>query len=405
MSSIVPKLDDAEFTVSVSTSFEEARVGREEWDQFVRDVGGELYVTYDWCRIWWLHYNEQRRLRIYIFREGGRIVGLAPMFLERVRLGPVSLNVAKRVGADFALIVFSLPLADAYAERAYGELISRLIVGEKCDAVWFGLMEGNDATIDALRESCRALREIVTVVRDVSSGPYTIFRLPDSFQAYLANLDRRQRQNFQRQLKLLKKNFSVETVVSGHTSEAMEEFAGFKALHERQWQSEGKLGHFGDWPGSELFNRELVREMSQLGRLRFVRLVADQKVVAFQYAFIFGNKCYWRLPARAPDRKLDRFGLGILGLVHLIEAMIKECVRQIDGGIGHYDYKVRFGGEELEARSIVVVARRAVLRAHGFLKLSDLLHLVYYRIWFLRLAPRLKLMKWPLWRTWVRSRL
>jgi hypothetical protein len=36
---------------------------------------------------------------------------------------------------------------------------------------------------------------------------------------------------------------------------------------------------------------------------------------------------------------------------------------------------------------------------------SDLLHLLYYRIWFSRIAPHLPLPRRPLWRIWMRSHL
>ena len=39
---------------------------------------------------------------------------------------------------------------------------------------------------------------------------------------------------------------------------------------------------------------------------------------------------------------------------------------------------------------------------------ADLIHLLYYRVWFLKLAPRLRqklgLKPRPLWRLWIRSR-
>jgi CelD/BcsL family acetyltransferase involved in cellulose biosynthesis len=397
----------AKFTLTVSDSFEFAGVAREEWDGLVQDIGGDIYVTYDWLRIWWRHYGENRRLRLFVFRKERRLVGLAPMFIERIAFGPVSLKIAKRVGADFALTIFALPLAPDYVEVIYAELVKRLIEGENCDAVWFGFMPGDDPTVNGLREACRGLRTLATVGRDSAAGPHTLFHLPDTFASYVASLDGGDRQNYRRRLKLLDKDYKVESDVVCDPLNAVEVLADFKSAHDRQWQAEGKFGHFGDWPRSELFNIDLVTELSRLGRVRLLRLSADGRVVACEYAFVFGNCCYWRLGARATGREWDRFGLGILGLMQLIEAMIDEGVHRIEAGVGHYDYKVRFGGQELEIRSVLVVSNRhgAVLRAKLFVKLSDLLHLVYYRIWLKRLAPRLRLSRRPFWRTWIRSRL
>jgi CelD/BcsL family acetyltransferase involved in cellulose biosynthesis len=397
----------SELTVSVFDSIEQSGLTREEWDQFVLAVEGSLYVSYDWCSIWWRYYGRGRRLRLFIFRDGVRLVGLAPMFIERLWLGPVRLKIAKRVGADFALTMFGLPLAHDHAQGAYRALIAALIEGEKCDAVWFGFMPGNDPTTSALRDACRSLEGAVIVARDAPAGPHTVFNLPSGFAAYLARLDKRQRQNHRRDSNLLNKNFAIRGDVVTDPAQAPAEFASFKAMHTAQWRMERKLGHFGDWPASEQFNADLVSQMSRLGRFRIVRLFADGNVVASQYAFVFGDCCYWRLPARAVTDGLERFGLGRLGLMQLVETMIAEGVRRIEAGVGHYDYKLRLGAEELSLRSILVVADRnsSALRARLFLKLSDVLHLVYYRVWFGRIAPHLPLPRRPLRRFWIRRRL
>jgi len=35
---------------------------------------------------------------------------------------------------------------------------------------------------------------------------------------------------------------------------------------------------------------------------------------------------------------------------------------------------------------------------------ADLLHLAYYRVWYIRVAPRLRVLSRPLWRSWIRRR-
>ena len=398
-------LAETGLTVSVLTSFEDAHITRDEWDQVVLNVGGDLYMTYDWCQIWWHHYGQGRELRLFIFRQGGAIVGLAPMFIERIWLGLVSLKLAKRVGADFALTIFSLPLTVDYAEIAYKELITRLIEGDRCDAVWFGFMPGNDATAGSLRHACHSLRGIVTVARDTAVGPHTVFRLPDSFELYLGGLDGRQRQNYRRRLKLFNKSFNVRSDVVSSPQEATAAFANFVSLHTVQWKTKGKPGHFGDWPGSEAFNTDLVDRLSRLGRFRLARIFADEQIISYQYAFVFGRNCYWRLPARVMENNWDRFGLGILGMLQLIELMILEHLQCVEAGVGHYDHKLHFNGQELQYRSCVVRRTQfgAMLRTSLFLMLSDLLHLVYYRVWRLRIAPHMAFRATPLWSTWIRA--
>ena len=358
----------------IAELFETTAVTRQEWDDFVLDLRGDIYMTYDWCRIWWRHYGQGRALRLFIFRESGRLVGLAPMFVERVRLGPVRLKFGKRVGADHALSIFSLPIAAEFVENVYLHVLSSFIIAERCDAVWIGFSPGDDPTLSGLRGAVSAQSERISMVRDASVGPHTVFSLPATFDAYLNGLDKRQRQNYRRQLKQLKGAFNVQSEVVSDPTRALKTFGDFQAAHARQWAAEGKLGHFGDWPGAVEFNSELIACLSKTGRFRMVCLRVDGAVVSYQYAFVYGRRCYWRLPARSPDPEFDRFGLGVLGLVQLIEIMIGEGVRAIEAGVGRYEYKLRFGGEEMNVHSCVILANRGSTLARYKLFSESVLH-------------------------------
>jgi CelD/BcsL family acetyltransferase involved in cellulose biosynthesis len=236
---------------------------------------------------------------------------------------------------------------------------------------------------------------------------HVFFHLPDNFETYVASLHTGARQKYRRRLRLLKKTFAVEESIVSDPAHAPRAFFEFQEFHTTQWKSEGKPGHFGDWPHSDAFNLDMVKQLSQLGRFRMIRLSANGKPVAMQYAFTFGENCYWRLPARAVGEEMNRFGLGTLGLLQLIEQMSREGIRRIEGGPSHYDYKIEYGGRETSFVSLLVRSTRwgSSLRVRLFLGISDLLHFAYYRVWRLRIAPRLPLPRMPLWRTWIRSRM
>jgi CelD/BcsL family acetyltransferase involved in cellulose biosynthesis len=405
--SATPEMEDAVVAASLQTSFEDAGLSREEWDQFVLDVGGDLYSSYDWCRIWWRHYGRGRKLRLFIFRREGRLVGLAPMFIERIRLGPLTIRIAKRVGADFAVDVFALPVLTYASTGIYRHIISKLLETDKCDAVWFGFLPSEDPSLPYLRAVASVPNGAFVLARDAAAGVHTVFHLRGNFDAYVAGLARSARQNYRRQLNLLKKAFEIKQAVVSNSADAVAEFNAFRTFHARQWQAEGRSGHFGDWPHSEAFNRDLVAQLAELGRFRMLHLYASNVAIATQYAFTFGPNCYWRLPARTTDKDMGRFGLGVLGLMQLAERMSEEGIQRIDGGPGHYDYKVKYGGRESEYFSVLVKSTRIAssVRVNLFVSLSFLAHLLYYRIWRLRIAPHLPFRPKPLWRTWIRLRM
>lgn len=401
-----PPKEEPPVTTFISNSFEDSGLSREQWDGFVLDVGGEIYSSYDWCCIWWRHYGRGRDLRLFVFRQENRIVGLAPMFIERIWLGPITVRIAKRLGSDFSTDVFPLPFTTKCSKCIYTQLMSALIEAERCDAVWFGFLPSEDPSLASLRAAAVRGGPVV-LARDVPMGVHTCFHMPDGFNAFVARLKKRARQNYRHQLNLLKKTFDVKERVVSDPTDAPAAFLAFAAFHAKQWAVEGKPGHFGDWPHSEAFNKELVAQLADLGRFRMVHLYVGDDIVATQYAFTFGPNCYWRLPARSTNENMGRFGLGVLGLLQLLEQMSREGIRRVEAGPGHYDYKVQYGGHESQFLSVLVRSTRpsSSVCVPLFLALSNVVHLVYYRIWRLRIAQHLPFSSAPLWRTWIRSRI
>jgi CelD/BcsL family acetyltransferase involved in cellulose biosynthesis len=193
--------------------------------------------------------------------------------------------------------------------------------------------------------------------------------------------------------------------VVSESGKVEKEFEDFRVAHEAQWQAEGKLGHFGDWPNATAFNRDLVRVLGASGLVRFYQIRADDQVVSSQYCFSHGETNYWRLPARVGGEKWDRLSFGRMGLAKMITASIAEGHRVIEGGRGHYGYKIQMGGHEVPLRMVQFVRRGLLVSARVRLfKLSaNLLNIAYYKVLFIRLAPKVPALRRPLAKLWIRS--
>lgn len=396
----------AAWALSEHRSFAELEPLREEWDRFVAACGATAYHSFDQCRIWWEHYGRGRRLLVFVVRADGAMVALLPMFVERRWLGPVWLDVAALVGSDSTLPVLELAARESAAEESVRLVLDRLLGSERCDVVRFAPLAG-DAGAAAVRAATKALGSRARLVSDCVTGPYTLFCLPETFDAYLASIGKSQRSNYRRGMKQLREAHDVLLDVVSDPSELAREFPKFKALHDAQWASERKLGHFGDWPRGAAYHEDLVRAHAREGRAHLVRMSLGGRVVSYQLCYAIGRTLHWFLPARVLDPELERFSLGRLGLAQLVEFAIGAGYRRIDGGLGHYDYKVQLGGEERPVLSMLVASTRpgVATRVGVYVRLARLFHFLYYRTWFLKLAPRLPLPRRPLWRSWIRSRL
>jgi CelD/BcsL family acetyltransferase involved in cellulose biosynthesis len=396
-----------DITCLVFSSFEEILGMQEEWDSFVESVNGDIYLTFDWCRIWWQHYGRGRRLSIFLFREGGSLVGLMPVFIETVWLGPVWLKMAKFVGSDSTTNMVNPPIKFNYAEDIFKSLLQYLIKEYKCDTVWFGPMSGDCAPVSSLRSACSQISRLAVVMQEKVRSPYTVFILPDSFDEYLTSLSSQWRANYRRYMNLLLKKFTVNIEAVQNEKDVAKEYEYFREMHDLQWQSEGKLGHFNDWPRGVEFNRDQLRVQAKLNRAKLIRLTADSEAVSYFLCYVFGNTLHARLSARAFGTEWNKYSLGRVGLIKMIEWAIGQGIQRIEAGAGHYDYKIKLGGKEYPLYTIMLVRKQWFprLRAYIFANLSSLLHFCYYRIWFNRLVPKLPFKRRPLWKLWIRTRL
>lgn len=388
-------------------SFDDAHLIEPEWDALVTRLEGSLYSTSSWCQVWWRHYGRGRELRLIAVRLGEELVGVLPFFLERLRL-PLPIGrarVAKLVGSDSTTAVIDPLVQPDAAVEAFTSALRQIFDDDDADMVHLAC-SGSIPHLDAIRHSAAAITDIAEVVRDQECDSHTIFDMSDGFDAYMRSLNSHQRSNYRRKIKKLSGAFDVQTDIVRDGPLLDEQFEAFVAMHQAQWTAIDKLGHFGDWPGSREYSRDLVRTLAQADRVRLVRLLADDQVVAYYWCFALDGTYYWRLSARLAGEEWDKFALGRVGVVKMMEVADAEGVTAIEAGVGSYGYKENLNAKTFPVYSVGLCRRGLASRLRARLTLAhgDMLHLVYYRIWYLRLAQRVRILRRPLWRSWTRRR-
>ena len=87
-------------TCQTYTAFESISHLKEKWDDFIQANSGDFFMTFDWLRIWWKHYKYKRNLKIYLFWADRVLVGILPVYLDKIRIGPISVNAIKLVSEE-----------------------------------------------------------------------------------------------------------------------------------------------------------------------------------------------------------------------------------------------------------------------------------------------------------------
>ncbi len=395
-----------ELQCRLECSFEKLDPMRSIWDEATARLAGSIYMSYDWCLNWWEFYGRGKELRIFIFSAAGRVVGILPLYIDSIGFRPVRFKVARLVGANIPPKVFDPPIDQAWAGPIFEQILTRLFEADRCDLLSFGPVSELHKAAEKLAEASCAKTGLVTPADLRADGVHSIFWLPTSMADYFESLSKNERKNRRKyELRLLNKEHATRVDVLSDPGKVEKEFENFVTQHTLHWQAQGKTGHFGAWPKALEFNRALVKTHGKLGRMRFIRILADGQTVANQYTFAFGNSYFWELPSRIVGGEWEKFSLGPTGIVTMIDEAIKEGEKRLEGGLAHYEYKIRLGAKEYAVRRVRVIANRAGSRMR--VKLYNALRLCllygYHKIWYRRITPHLPaLFRKPQWMFWLR---
>ena len=390
----------------IEDKFENIKHIHDEWDRKVAELCSPVYMSYDWCKLWWEFYGKGKVLKLYIFYYKSNIVSILPMFVDCINFGIFNIKIARLIGANTPPKVFNPPIDSCYSEKVLNKALKSLIVDNECDIVCIGPVSTKYKALNAMRN----LKKVgyLDKIQIVNNGVYTEFNLPNSYKEYKSSLSRNEKKNFRKyELRYLGKKYNVKVdIVKKDILEY--EYRKFVNMHTKQWKEKGRPGHFLAWPNAEKFNLALSKCFLMKDKLRLMRIIADDRPISYQYTYIFGDTYYWRLPARVTGTEWDKYKLGQAGIVNMIKIGINEGIKRIEGGIGHYEYKMRLGASEHRIVSIHYMQKRfrSKIKLTIYKSIVLMINAIYYKMWYRRLQPKLpKYLQRPISSLWIRIRL
>lgn len=408
MSSVV-KLDRSvtvPLTLTVYRSFDDVNALQQNWDTFAERTGGLIYQTYAWCRVWWDHYGHGRELRLILVRSGNEWVGLLPLFIDYLGFWPIGARVAKGIGTEYSTSRLALMILDDFRLPVLNLVCTQLIQDDGCHLISLGPI------LDAERlgkdiSSAAGSNQVEVSVHPSDSRVLMTYDLDGGFDAMMARISSGRRANLRRSMRKVEDQNGVVVRRTLDGNEICEEFESFCELHRQRWVLDGKQGHFDDWPDSKSFHREMIVAQAKHARCRLYKITRRDEIVAYEYGYAFGEWYFWLLPARSISEEWERLSIGQVSSLIQMRTEASEGIRHADLGQGFYDYKKSMGAssEKLDRVSIERQGITNRIRLQFWRLISKLIHVVFYKIWIIRLRPRLTLRSKPLWSLWIRTRI
>jgi len=387
----------------ICRSFAEACRLRDAWDALAEETA-DLFSSFDWCALWWHYYGTGRELEIHLFLKGDRLVGVVPLFRQRLGVGPWRVRTLRLVGCDHSITACGFAVLPECADETLILLVD-LLAQSDWDVLQLGRLPGCFPYARAITRLLRARPDVASCELGYDVLPQTVLDLPASFDEYLRGLSSRERHNIGQEKRRLDREHSVRT--DDRATEPDTAFNEFIALHQRQWVQKGHRGHFDDWPDARAFHHDVAFVASGARRLYLRQIWVDEQPFCTEYAVRFGHRLHWLLSARSLDKRWHFCFPGRVGACDLFVAAIADGVRQIDMGNGLFEYKLKLGGR-LEPLTYITAIRRGAWKGikARILRVAALLHdILGYRLWYRRLLPHVPGVRLSLYRGWIRRQM
>lgn len=342
----------------------------DEWEALLgRSECNEPALAPLWILPWWRIFGTAggRSLRVGVFRNGGRLVGLAPLVSRWVFRRGVPL---RRLEA--------LPSGEDEREEIASEYIGlvceRGALGDVVEALASGLSRGAFGPFDelvmpamngALAEPfvlSRALEQRGLAVSLSTRGLCPYIPLPRTFDAYLGALPSSHRYRVTRSIRDFERWAGGDLVLSRARTEPelLRAREILEKLHETRWREDGTAGVFSA-PRFSAFHDEVIPALFTRGALALSTLSARGEPVAALYNVVWNDKIYFYQSGRRVDLP-GKLRPGIVAHALAIRAAIEEGLREYDFLGGARRYKTELS---LATRPLVTVraARRSLREA------------------------------------------
>lgn len=327
-----------------------------------------LFVTWHWQRLWWKHYGQRRSLRILVAREGDRLLGVLPMYLERYyvrRLLPVTKLCLLGSGGDTApddLDPLILPDAAENVIQGFVECISRQLDG-------WSLLHCPD-----LRSDAPFTRALVSAglrgkaLMRISQPREIIFgTLPESWEAYLSALSAHRRKALRYKRRQFEQQDGAEVVSCDKAEDLDVALHRLAELHHLRWAGRTDKHAFSSTEYMN-FHRELMQTLLRVNALRLTELRIQGKTVAMRYGYRMRDT-FFDLQSGF-DPAFSTLSPGELSVSFAIERAIREGCSVFDMLKGDYGHKRQFFSQ---SRSTVEVRLIRAMHLIWAYRLRDLL--------------------------------
>jgi CelD/BcsL family acetyltransferase involved in cellulose biosynthesis len=319
-----------------STGF---RALRDEWNPLLAASRFNTpFLTWEWQSTWWSHLGEGDLFLLAWREDSDRLAGLAPLYLQTAATGESKLTLVGCIEVSDYLDVIA---ADGRETQVLAALMDWLSGSEAphWDVVDMCNLPEVSLTHQRLPEMARSQGYGAVVTKE---DVCPVIDLPDSWDAYLKMLGKKQRHEVRRKIRRAEEAGEVSWYIVEDYHDLAAEMDDFIELHRLSRRDKDQFME----PQMQRFFHAAARTMLDSGWLQLSFLQVNGQKAATMLCFDYADSILVYNSGYAPQ-VYSAISPGIVLLARVIQHAIEGLGRgQFDFLQGDEVYKYRFGAHE-----------------------------------------------------------
>jgi CelD/BcsL family acetyltransferase involved in cellulose biosynthesis len=319
-----------------------------EWNELLHDSAADtIFLTHQWQSTWWQHLGDGTPTLITVREDGGRLVGLAPLYRNLTNEGEWELNT---VGCVDVSDYLDLIARRGYEEPVFNALLDLLVDPAGADLTWDVLrlcnIPSGSPTLASLGQLA-ADRGLEVSRQEQEVCP--IVTLGGDWDAYLESLDGKERRELRRKMRKANPYVGVDWYIVGPEHDLAAEVDRFLRLMALSHPDKAEFLH----EGHRAFMHDVARFAAAEGWLELAFLTVQGEPAAAMFNLVYNNRTLLYNSGLDPSRFLH-LSPGIVLTALLIQHSIEAGRDEFDFLRGDEGYKYQLGGVDCPIYQLVI---------------------------------------------------
>jgi CelD/BcsL family acetyltransferase involved in cellulose biosynthesis len=319
------------------TAYTDERIFAElqpEWNDLLhRSTSDLIFLTWEWQSTWWAAYQAGQLWVITCRDDAGTLVGIASWFIQHAN----NERVVRTIGCVDVTDYVDVIVDPAQAEAVHAALAQFLTDNHDAyDRINLCNIQEASPTLAMLSGM---LAQNGFKVENEFQEVCPVIDLPESWEAYLESLDKKQRHEIRRKIRRAESEAKIEWYVVDENSDIQEEVDKFLKLMRASHPEKAK---FLDDPKNTAFFTSVVPLIYQCGWLKMSFLVINGTPSAAYCDFDYNNRILVYNSGLLPQEN-SYLSAGIVLLSYDIRDAIERQRDVFDFLRGNETYKYRMG--------------------------------------------------------------